>query len=233
MEIKVLVVDQERTFAEALAARLAAEDDIEVVGVILVRASLPHLASARSADVVLVDGDLPGAIDQLCADVAGGPRPTRVVALSASAESERIVSAIKAGAAAWVRKDQSLGHLLLVIRGVVQGETWLPSSETGNVVRLLLSEQENRQSSGRLLATLTPRERAVLTCLAEGASRREAIATPLHLSTNTVRTHLQNIMAKLGVHSALEAVALARAAGLGPREEPGPRRNPRDPPPRG
>ena len=111
---------------------------------------------------------------------------------------------------AWVRKDQSLEHLLRVIRGVAQGETWLPASETGNVVRLLLQDQERRTRNGRLLASLTPRERAVLTCLTQGSGRRDAIASQLNLSINTVRTHLQNLMGKLGVHTALEAVALTR-----------------------
>ena len=57
---------------------------------------------------------------------------------------------------------------------------------------------------------LTARERAVLACLAEGAAHRDAVAKQLHLSVNTVRTHLQNLMAKLGVHSTVEAVALTR-----------------------
>jgi DNA-binding CsgD family transcriptional regulator len=77
-------------------------------------------------------------------------------------------------------------------------------------VQLLLREQDRRRQAERLLATLTPRERAVLACLAEGIARRDLVAEQLHLSVNTVRTHLQNLMAKLGVHSALGAVALTR-----------------------
>jgi DNA-binding NarL/FixJ family response regulator len=79
----------------------------------------------------------------------------------------------------------------------------------GAVLRLLLQEREEQRESDRLLASLTPREREVLSCLAEGAGRRD-VAERLHLSANTVRTHLQNLMAKLGVHSTLEAVALTR-----------------------
>lgn len=211
MEITVLIADQERTFAEALAVRLEDEADIRVVGAVQVRTPDPGPISASCADVMVVDGDLPdGAADRLCAEASGRAGSSRIITLSSSSEPERIVSAIRAGAAAWVRKDQSLDHLLQVIRGVARGETWLPPSETGNVVRLLLQEQDRRRENGRLLASLTPRERAVLTCLAEGTGHREAIARQLHLSVNTVRTHLQNIMTKLGVHSALEAVALTR-----------------------
>ena len=79
--------------------------------------------------------------------------------LSSSSEPTRIVQAIRAGAAAWVRKDESLEHLLHVIRGVTRGETWLPPAETGNVVRLLLRERDRHRDSERLLAALTPRER--------------------------------------------------------------------------
>jgi len=211
MVIRVLIADQERIFAEALAVRLADEDDMTVVGTLHVTRSGHLLTRAEPADVMVVDGDLPDdGANRLCAEVSGRAGSSRVIALSCSSEPERIVTAIRAGAAAWVRKDQSLEDLLRVIRGVARGETWLPPSETGNVVRLLLHEQDQRREHERLLASLTPRERAVLTCLAEGTGHRDAIARQLGLSVNTVRTHLQNIMAKLGVHSALEAVALTR-----------------------
>jgi DNA-binding NarL/FixJ family response regulator len=211
MVIRVLIADQERIFAEALAVRLADEDDMTVVGTLHVTRSGHLLTRVEPADVMVVDGDLPDdGANRLCAEVSGRAGSSRVIALSCSSEPERIVTAIRAGAAAWVRKDQSLEDLLRVIRGVARGETWLPPSETGNVVRLLLHEQDQRREHERLLASLTPRERAVLTCLAEGTGHRDAIARQLGLSVNTVRTHLQNIMAKLGVHSALEAVALTR-----------------------
>lgn len=213
MAITVLIADSERLFAETLAARLDDEEDMTVVAALEVASSGSVVNAASSADVIVVDGDLPnGAANRLCAEASGRAGSPRVVALSSSSEPERIVAAIRAGAAAWVRKDQSLADLLRVIRGVARGETWLPPSETGNVVRLLLDEQDRRREHERLLASLTPRERAVLNCLAEGTAHRDAIARQLGLSVNTVRTHLQNIMAKLGVHSALEAVALTRGS---------------------
>jgi DNA-binding NarL/FixJ family response regulator len=96
-----------------------------------------------------------------------------------------------------------------VIRGVARGETWLPPAETGQVLGYLMADQDQRRENDQLLAALTPREREVLACLAEGAGRRE-VAEQLHLSAHTVRTHMQNLMAKLGVHSTLEAVAISR-----------------------
>jgi two-component system NarL family response regulator len=210
MGISVFVVDQEHTFADALAARLEAEDDVEVVAAVHARTPAQCLIVGRHADVMLLDGDLPErAAIRLCEELCERDEAPRVVMLSHSAEPELIVDAVRAGAAAWVCKDESLEHLLRVIRGTAQGETWLPPAATGHVLRLLLQEQDQRRDNDRLLAALTPREREVLTCLAEGAGRHE-VAERLHLSANTVRTHLQNLMAKLGVHSTLEAVAMSR-----------------------
>ena len=163
-------------------------------------------------NVVLLDGDLPGnAAIHLCEELSGREDAPRVVMLSRSSDAERIADSVRVGAAAWVSKTESLAHLIRVIRGVAAGETWLPPAKTGAVLRLLMQERQEQRESDRLLASLTAREREVLACLAEGAGRRD-VAERLHLSAHTVRTHLQNLMAKLGVHSTLEAVALTRAA---------------------
>lgn len=214
MEIKVFIADQERTFAEVLAARLDDEEDINVVGAAQVGMSSHWLIAGKSVDIVVLDSDLAdGTANRLCAELVNRVPPVQVIALSSSSEPERIVNAIRAGAAAWVRKDESLERLLQAIRGVARGESWLPPSELDNVLRLLLREQDRHRKNEQMLAALTPRERAVLACLAEGTGRRDTVAEQLNLSVNTVRTHLQNLMAKLGVHSALEAVALIREEG--------------------
>ena len=163
---------------------------------------------ARShIDVMLVDGDLPdNSALTLCAEVSSRDHPPRIIVLSASAEAGRIVAAVDAGAVAWVRKDESGEHLLHVIGRVRRGETWVPPAELGQVFRLLLGEREMMRQEDPL-AVLTRRERDVLLHMAEGADRKE-VAERLHLSVNTVRTHMQSLMAKLGVHSALEAVAM-------------------------
>ena len=208
--IRVLIVDQHLAFRDALATRLQTEPDVAV----LAKAHSAEFAASvlvgRSADVILLDADLP---DQsaiaFSAEMTQRQDPPRVVMLSVASEPERIVAAMRAGAAAWVRKDESVDHLLSVIRGVVRGESWLPPRELGVVLHLLIDNQEHRRDSDDLLAVLTPRERDVLFLLVEGAGRNE-VAKRLQLSANTVRTHLQSLMSKFGVHSALEVVALAR-----------------------
>jgi DNA-binding NarL/FixJ family response regulator len=204
MAITTVVIDEERTFADALAIRLNAEEDIEVAAI----SQLTAGGVGWHADVVLLDGDLAGSM-RLCQATSGPPDQTRVIMLSQTSDPSRIVAAIEAGACAWVRKDESIEHLLRVIRGVIRGETWLPPSETGNVLSLLLKQRDGREDRDRMLARLTRRERQVLACVAEGVSRSQ-VAEQLNLTANTVRTHLQNITAKLEVHSTLEAVALTR-----------------------
>jgi DNA-binding NarL/FixJ family response regulator len=211
MAINILIADQERAFADVLAARLDDEDDIEVMGAVQAQAPGSSLLAGKSAEVMVLDGDLPDdAANRLCEKLSGGGEPTRVIMLSFSSEPERIAKALRARAAAWVRKDESLEHLLRVIRGVARGESWLPPSVTADVVPLLMWGRDQHRENELLLAKLTVRERAVLACLAEGAAHRDVVAKQLHLSVNTVRTHMRNLMAKLGVHSMLEAVALTR-----------------------
>lgn len=205
MEITAVVIDQERTFADALAIRLNAEEDLSVVAV----AQATATTMGWHADIILLDVDLTGSL-RLCKATSGPPHSTRVIMLGHTSEPARIIAAIEAGARGWVRKDESIEHLLRVLRGVARGQTWLPPEETGNVLALLMTQRDRREDADHMLALLTQRERQVLACLAEGDSRSQ-IAARLNLKPNTVRTHLQNILAKLGVHSTLEAVALTRA----------------------
>lgn len=211
MGISVSVIDAERTFADALVGRLEAEQDVEVVTSLHPVAPTPSRIVGRHADVVLLDADLAdNAAIHLCQELSGRAEAPRVIMLSHGSGPKRIADAVRAGAAAWVRKNESLEHLLTVVRGVGAGEMWLPPAETEAVLRLLLAEREQQEEGDRLLAALTPREREVLRCLADGAGRRD-VAERLHLSANTVRTHLQNLMTKLDVHSTLEAVARTRS----------------------
>jgi len=184
--IHVLIVDQQRSFHDALADRLRAEPDLVVDAEAQSAESARPVLAGRSTDVILLDAELPDDSGlAFCAEMTHRIHAPRVVMLSAASSAER------------------------VIRGVVHGETWLPPAELGPVLRLLIEDQDRRRGHDELLATLTPREREVLQYLVDGAGRKE-VAERLQVSANTVRTHLQSLMAKLGVHSTLEAVALTR-----------------------
>jgi DNA-binding NarL/FixJ family response regulator len=209
-KVQVLIVDQQRTFHDALAVRLRAEPDLFVAAEAQSTKSARCALAGRAADVILLDAELPDdSAVAFCTEMTQRVHPPCVVMLSAASDAQRIVAAVRAGAAGWVRKDESIDHLLRVIRGVVRGETWLPPTELGGVLRLLIDDKNDRQDCDELLAALTPREREVLFHLIQGAGRKE-VAERLNLSANTVRTHLQSLMGKLGVHSTLEVVALTR-----------------------
>jgi DNA-binding NarL/FixJ family response regulator len=211
MAIRLFILVKERVFADALAIRLDTEPDVDVVAALHTNMPPAHLGPGM-VDVLLLDGDLPGdAAFGLCEKMSNRRQAPHVIVLSHSADPRRIVRAIRVGAIGWVGKGESLDRLIYVIRGVARNETWLPPGQTGQVLRLLLHGPDREPEDGtELLAALTDREREVLICLAEGI-RRCDVAQHLNMSPNTVRTHLQNLMAKLGVHSAIEAVALTRA----------------------
>ena len=146
----------------------------------------------------------------------------RTVVLAERDDPRHAASALQAGAGGWVAKDCSLSRLLQVIRGVLKDETHLSPALLTGVLRELTASRKHRTESERLVESLTPREREVLRCMVAGLGRK-AVAERLYLSPHTVRTHMQNVLGKLGVHSTLAAVALARRAGVGPVElEPTP-----------
>ncbi|MDF4251144.1 LuxR C-terminal-related transcriptional regulator [Streptomyces sp. WMMB303] len=141
----------------------------------------------------------------------------RTVVLAERDDPRHAAAALQAGAGGWVAKDCSLSRLLQVIRGVLKDETHLPPALLTGVLRELTASRKHRTESERLVESLTPREREVLRCMVAGLGRK-AVAERLYLSPHTVRTHMQNVLGKLGVHSTLQAVALARRAGVGPAE---------------
>ncbi|MFF2651807.1 LuxR C-terminal-related transcriptional regulator [Streptomyces sp. NPDC058045] len=236
--IRVLVVDDHRVFAESLAAALAAESDVEVAAAGSAPVALRRLeraaAEGRPFDVLLVDADLggppppagpppqpdPGTSGGGTALVAAAhaARPgTRCVVLAECDDAPRATAALAAGACGWVAKDCSLSRLLAVVRGVLRDETHLSPTLLTGVLRELTAARRHRSESEHLVASLTPREREVLRCMVAGLGRK-AVAERLFLSPHTVRTHMQNVLGKLGVHSTLAAVALARRAGVGPAD---------------
>ncbi|NGO71497.1 helix-turn-helix transcriptional regulator [Streptomyces boncukensis] len=141
----------------------------------------------------------------------------RPVVLAERDDPRHAAAALQAGAGGWVAKDCSLSRLLQVIRGVLNDETHLPPALLTGVLKELTATRKHRTESERLVESLTPREREVLRCMVAGLGRK-AVAERLYLSPHTVRTHMQNVLGKLGVHSTLAAVALARRAGVGPAE---------------
>ncbi|MFI6350589.1 LuxR C-terminal-related transcriptional regulator [Streptomyces sp. NPDC050560] len=231
------------SLAAALAAEPDVEVTTAGSGPAAMRSLERAAAGGRPFDVLLVDADLgrtgpdaagrppvrnraamavpdPGAdrvVDgiSLVVGVRGAHPGVRAVVLAERDDPRRAALALGAGASGWVAKDCSLSRLLTVIRGVLRDETHLPPALLTGVLRELTAARKHRTESERLVESLTPREREVLRCMVAGLGRK-AVAERLFLSPHTVRTHMQNVLGKLGVHSTLAAVALARRAGVGP-----------------
>jgi DNA-binding NarL/FixJ family response regulator len=207
------VVDDYVSFAEALACRLDIEPGLTASPVTTIEQTRLAL-SERRFDAVLLDIDLDGIDGIEFADEALSANPDmRIVIVTAGRDESRIIEAVQIGVSGWVLKDEPIEHLLSVVWGALRGETWIPPRLLTYVLAELKSTQSERAQLAALLATLSPREKEVLGCLAAGMSA-DAIAGQLFLSRNTIRTHIHNMLRKLHVHSALAAAALARRADL-------------------
>jgi DNA-binding NarL/FixJ family response regulator len=213
--VRVLLIDDHLMVTEALAARLSTSADLWVAG--RCAASDPNLLQIVAGvrpDVITVEvADLGDAAEGLLAKLVG--RKVPVVVLSSARELGLAVAAARAGVAAWVAKEQGAAELENVLRGVVHGEAWWPPPMLGVVLRELRADVARAKAHDDVLGVLSRREREVLASMMEGKQASQ-IAGDMTISTDTVRTHIRNIFAKLDVHTRLEAVKVARAAGLAP-----------------
>ena len=235
--INLVVIDGSRVFCDALAARLAAEPDMRVLRSATSPGALSQAVTHSSADVVVCDAVLydpvslehwqsgwqharaAGEGSSTADDAPGRTRPS-VVLLADYDDRSRLCPAVRSGVRGWVPRDASAGDLIAAVREASEGGTWIQPKVLTDLLGELTGASPVRDAAQKLLATLTPREQEVLSCLADGLGRVE-VAARLHVSTNTVRTHVQSILSKLGVNSSVPAVALARKAGSSAR---GPRR---------
>jgi DNA-binding NarL/FixJ family response regulator len=209
---RLLVVHAQETFGEALARRLGREEDLEVLGTVSRTLRALVLVPARSVGTVVLDWDLPDrAAEQLAGQLQALDRPPVLVALGDDDTAAAVVGALRAGVRAWVPKSSGVDELLLALRRTAAGEMWLPGRLIGRVVGHALAQGGTAPPSP--LDALTERELDVLRCMTAGLGQAD-IAARLYLSPNTVRTHRRRTLAKLGVHSSLEAVFVARRAGL-------------------
>ncbi|WP_274284051.1 response regulator transcription factor [Actinomycetospora lutea] len=206
------MVDPNRIVAEVMAARLGAEKDIQVLRCAVGGDDFHRLVAHTPLDVVLADAGLFAAsgIDEH-RPRTGTPA---IVLLADRRDRSTLVSAVRAGVRGWVPRSAPTGELLAAVRASAHGGTWLPPAQLTEVLGELVWSSPPEDPTRALLDTLTRREREVLSCLAEGLTRPE-VAERLRMSPNTVRTHVQSTLAKLGVSSSLAAVALFRAAGDG------------------
>lgn len=216
MKSSLLVVDDHEGIAVALA-HLLETDGWAQVFVASDRRAAMELTARHRPDIVSVDLTLgqEHGLDLLNELRAAYPHLTLVV-LTASGGADVAVRCLRAGASAFVPKSSDPADLVAAFAAADQGLTWLPNTMVGPIISLLL-DPPPASVWEELVATLSAREYGVLELMVAGMDRR-AIAEELTISLNTVRTHVKNILAKLGVHASLEAVSLALRAGVRPPE---------------
>ena len=212
--IRVSVIDDHRVFAEALAGRLSDEPDLEVVGTASGPAEAFELFSRNDIDVVVLDLDLAGEDGLAVGRQLRDQWPDLgIVVVTAAADDSRVAEAVQMGVRGWVAKQSAIESLLTAVRGAARGEIHLPAAILTRVLVSLSERNRSYEPEAEAIAILTARELEVLRGLTEGLSRNQ-IGTLLDVSPNTVRTHIQSILHKLNVHSALAAAAFARRAGV-------------------
>ena len=214
--VRVVLADDHDAFVEGLGMVLSAEDDLEVVALAGDGASALQAVLTHHPDVLVVDTQMPGpAVTELVRLVGQAEPATRVLLLAEDARLEPSTGPDPGGPAGMTRAV-SARELAEAIRAVAAGfrVTLAEPATAAPAAAVPAPEPPERDLHAELLLrSLSDRERQILALLARGYSNRR-IAEACYLSLNTVRTHVQNVLVKLGVHSKLEAAALAVRQGL-------------------
>jgi DNA-binding NarL/FixJ family response regulator len=214
--VRVLLVDDQALFREALSVLLGTADGIEVVGEAADGAQALARVAALRPDVVLMDLRMP-VLNGIAATrrIRVEHPSTRVIALTTFDDDEEVFAALRAGAVGYLLKDVSSARLLEAVRAAAHGESVLQPSGAAKVVAQFarLSAPAATDQPQPLVVPLTERELAVLRLVCRGRNNRE-IAGELFLAEGTVKNHVTSVLGKLGVRDRTQAALRAQALGL-------------------
>jgi len=204
----VVVADDHPLYREAVVRAVRSRPDFELVAEADDGRSALDAIRSAAPDVAVLDVEMPGMRGvEILAVVKRDALTTKVVLLSAHLEGETVFEAVQCGVAAYISKASPSARICDTIAAVARGEIILPAEVTTGLAEAI---QRTQRPSG---PALTPREREVLSLLAEGCSAPQ-MARRLHLSTATIKTHLKTLYEKLGVNDRAAAVAEAMRRGL-------------------
>lgn len=215
--IRVLVVDDEPLVRSGLRAVLAAEPDVEVVGEAEDGADVPAAVRAGEPTVVLMDVRMPR-IDGIAATekLVAGDRAPKVLVVTTFENDSYVYDALRAGASGFLLKRARPEEIVQAVRTVAAGESLL----FPDAIRRLVGSHRRHGGTGdaadaaaRRLQRLTDREGEVLRLMAQGLSNAE-IAARMYLGVETVKTHVGNVLTKLGVRDRTQAVVAAYQGGF-------------------
>jgi DNA-binding NarL/FixJ family response regulator len=214
-EPKILLAEEQSLFREAVKVALTGQDEFSVVGEARDGLQAVTEADRTRPNLALVDAYLPNCDGvRATALIKEAVPECRVLLLLSNDEDYRtVVKGLEAGASGFLTKEAPLSELIEAVRAVHRGETLVPPQMLGAILSQLIQRRREQEGAVRRMARLTRREREVLARLAEGADS-DGIAQALVISPETARTHIQNVLSKLGVHSRLEAAAFVIHNGL-------------------
>jgi DNA-binding NarL/FixJ family response regulator len=213
---RILLVEDHVSFRQALAFMFERELDFEVVGQVGSVDEVRELPDGllKDVEVAVVDLALPdGDGLELIEDLTSNEPQIMTLVLSASLESGRFARAIEAGAGGVLHKSTPIKDIIDAVRRLRAGEALLSSGEVIEMLRVVSREREEKREALQAIEKITSREREILRALAEGLESKE-IAEKLNITVETERTHMVNILHKLGVHSRLQALVFAARHGL-------------------
>jgi len=221
--IRVLVVDDQELVRSGFCVILDTAEGITVVGEAANGEAALAAADVHRPDVVLMDIRMPG-MDGLEATrlLTRGPTAPKVVMLTTFDLDEYVYEALRAGASGFLLKDSPRADLITAVRAAATGNALLAPSVTRRLIEAFARRPPETAPSPARLASLTAREREVLVLLARGGSNIE-IAAALFVSEATVKTHVGNLLAKLGLRDRVQAVILAYETGIIVPGDPSPR----------
>jgi DNA-binding NarL/FixJ family response regulator len=212
--ITVLIVDDELTFGEALQLALRQEKDLLVIDVAVDGDTAMSAVAEHHPDVVLMDVAMPGMSGiEATRRIKEEDPEAQVLILSGHEDPLLLARAVQAGAVGLLRKTEAVVDVASSVRRAYRGEAIHDQDEVESAMRRLRHRRDADADARTRLQRLTPRERQILSEMATGAPP-EAIAKTLGMSPHTLRTHTQNILTKLGVHSKMEALVLAIRHGF-------------------
>ena len=213
MSIRILIADDQALVRNGFRLILETQPDLEVVGEAEDGRQAVQLADQLAPDVILMDIRMPqvDGVEATRHIVASG-NPARILVLTTFDLDEYVYGAIRAGASGFLLKDVRPGELIEAIRLITGGNALLGPTVTQRLLERF-TEAHHESDHDHIVASLTDREREILRLLATGLSNAE-LAQQLVVSQTTVKTHISNILRKLGVRDRVQAVVAAYQAGL-------------------
>ncbi len=217
-EIRVLLVDDDALVRAGLSMMLNGTAGLVIVGEAADGDQVPAAVAKHRRDVVLMDLRMPRvdgitATRRLRGVPSGAARPPEVIVLTTFDADENVLGALRAGATGFLLKDAPPAEIADAIRRVAAGDPILSPAVTRRLMRRAVVQENARERAAQQLATLSPRELAVVRAIAAGQTNAE-IASSLLMSVPTVKAHVTHILAKAGLANRTQIALLAHDAGL-------------------